>query len=211
VKKFDAWWLPDGDTHFAEAMRAQNRVVDGRLSYQYDKLDAAVRAQKPRQTALDCGAHCGLWSYFLAQKYKRVIGFEPVTEHAECFRLNAPRAELIQCALGAEHGYVHIETDAENSGKAHIAGAGDVEMIALDSLRLNNVDLIKIDVEGAEPQVIKGAVETIERCRPVIVFEDKGFHERSGNKRNAALIALLSMGMRIRAMIGRDYVMDWKT
>ena len=47
----------------------------------------------------------------------------------------------------------------------------DTEQITLDSLELNNIDLIKIDIEGNELNVLKGALETIQRNKPIIEFE----------------------------------------
>lgn len=44
--------------------------------------------------------------------------------------------------------------------------------MALDQLALARCDLIKIDAEGFEPQVLKGADQTIARCRPVIYAEN---------------------------------------
>lgn len=46
-----------------------------------------------------------------------------------------------------------------------------VKMTRLDDYGLTNVDLIKIDVEGAEMQVLKGAKEIIRQCKPVVLFE----------------------------------------
>ena len=44
-------------------------------------------------------------------------------------------------------------------------------MITIDSMNLQNVSAMKVDVEGAEPLVFYGARETIRRCKPVILFE----------------------------------------
>jgi hypothetical protein len=48
-----------------------------------------------------------------------------------------------------------------------------VSVVTLDALGLPECAIIKIDVEGMEPQVLSGGAETIERCRPVIYFEAK--------------------------------------
>lgn len=45
------------------------------------------------------------------------------------------------------------------------------QLISLDSLKINHVDLIKIDVEGFERQVLDGANSLIKRCSPVIFLE----------------------------------------
>jgi len=57
-----------------------------------------------------------------------------------------------------------------------------VPTIALDSLDLNDVTAIKIDVEGAEAEVLLGARETLRRCRPVLSVEIEERH-RPGSTR----------------------------
>ena len=52
---------------------------------------------------------------------------------------------------------------------------GSYHMIALDSLGLKRLDWLKIDVEGAEQNVIRGALHTIERCKPRIIVECHSF------------------------------------
>jgi FkbM family methyltransferase len=63
-----------------------------------------------------------------------------------------------------------------NFGGVSLAGADapglPVRVVALDSLELPACDLIKIDAEGFEPQVLRGAAATIARCRPLIYTEN---------------------------------------
>jgi FkbM family methyltransferase len=47
----------------------------------------------------------------------------------------------------------------------------EVSLITIDSLNLDKVHFIKIDVEGYEPLVIQGAIETIKKCKPIIAIE----------------------------------------
>jgi FkbM family methyltransferase len=69
-------------------------------------------------------------------------------------------------------------------------------LITIDSLALSSCALMKIDVEGMESQVLRGALATIERCRPTIYFE-----HASGSIRELTLIFNL--------LRGRDYRMYW--
>jgi len=50
-----------------------------------------------------------------------------------------------------------------------IFGEGTIPMITIDSLKLNDVDLIKIDVEGYEMEVLKGAVNTLDSVRYLMI------------------------------------------
>ena len=54
--RFDAWWLPDGDTHLPWVMRRVERRVKGRLTYQYHKYEGALPWCRGRRTAVDVGA-----------------------------------------------------------------------------------------------------------------------------------------------------------
>ena len=59
-----------------------------------------------------------------------------------------------------------------NFGMAKVVEGGDIKCYALDPfLKDLDVGLIKIDVEGAEVNVLRSAAETIRRCRPVIITE----------------------------------------
>lgn len=210
-------WLPEGDRHFGLMMaRRALQPLQGRMvgTYQLDKLQAALACCKKRRVAVDAGAHVGFWSMWLAESFGSVHAFEPLPEHVECFRCNVTQGKvtLHAAALGERTGTVAMETDPDNSGKAHAGGGGDklAAMVALDDLGLRKVDFIKIDVEGMEPQVIAGAAATIQACRPVIVVEVKGHHERYGNTEFAALEALERMGMTQLRRLGDDYLYGWK-
>lgn len=104
----------------------------------------------------------------------------------------------------AERKRLHINAD---DGGIHIE---HVRVAMLDSFNFPNVDLIKIDVEGAELEVVKGARKTILRCRPMMIIEQKGndakFH---GGALNAAGQYLLDMGARLIKNYGGDWIMDF--
>jgi hypothetical protein len=77
-------------------------------------------------------------------------------------------------ALGASSGSVGLVTPHQNSsGGTVIRGAGDVPLRTLDSFALDRVDLLKIDCEGTECDVLRGAIETLVRCRPVVAVEQR--------------------------------------
>jgi hypothetical protein len=68
------------------------------------------------------------------------------------------------------------------------------------------VDFIKLDLEGYEYRALLGAAETLERCRPIVMFEEKGKGEDAELKR--AHDYLLSLGARLITRIGRQQF-DW--
>jgi FkbM family methyltransferase len=66
-----------------------------------------------------------------------------------------------------------LDTDKKvNYGSVHIGTKGQpVKTITLDDIAFKRVDVVKIDVEGAEPLVIKGMKKTIEKHHPIIIYE----------------------------------------
>jgi FkbM family methyltransferase len=119
----------------------------------------------------------------------RVYAFEPVTENY--LLANAVVAEnrldnvmLLHAGLGAGASIARVKT--HNAEGRHIggmsrivrdpakegSGAQTVPLISIDQLRIKDLSLIQLDVEGFERAVLRGAVKTIEKQRPVIVLED---------------------------------------
>ena len=79
----------------------------------------------------------------------------------------------------------------------------------LDHLALVDVDFIKIDVEGYEPFALRGAKNTLVRCRPVVLFEDKWHWKRYGLPAKAPHDFLLSLGAREIDRVGKDAIWGW--
>lgn len=145
---------------------------------QLQNLKAVIQYCKRRRIAVDVGAHIGLWSKPLAERFQKVWAFEPVQENMECLRRNvtAANVEFIECALSEYADSLCEMTlpDSSNSGCWYMRAGFQTPMTTLDSCAIDDVDLLKIDVEGAEGSVLKGAIETLKRFHPVVVFEDNG-------------------------------------
>lgn len=209
---FDKWVLPAGETHLQAWMIQKNRRVDGRLTYQYEKYEAAVRHCKQRRVAIDVGAHVGLWSYWMARDFVQVECFEPKSEHAQCWfenMLGHPNAHLHQFALGQCSGRVGLVTGPSSSGDTTVDPHGsDVPMLALDSFEYRSVDLLKIDCEGYEVFVLEGATELLTTSRPVVIVEQKPGHgQRFGRGEHDALRFLETLGYERKWDYAGDYVM----
>lgn len=128
------------------------------------------------RVACDIGAHIGTCTEALVTKFGRVWAFEPQAENFACLKANiGDRAMLENVALGsAEDSCEMVLAPGANSGMWHAKPGLDVDVETLDNYMLSDVDLIKIDTEGFEGQVIRGAIETIAASKPVVVFEDNG-------------------------------------
>lgn len=205
-------WLPDDDTHFVKQL-SNGPLIGGKATYQYSKYQAALKQVKRTDHAMDVGAHVGLWSRVMAMDFRKVTAFEPVAAHRGCFLKNieTDNINLLPFAVGASAGKVMVAKPAGNSGNACVSQAGEeCEMVALDSLRLAPVDLLKIDVEGYEKEAVLGAEATIRRDKPVMVVEQKpGNAERYGCGRWDAVTLLKDWGMREVAVLSGDHIMVW--
>lgn len=145
----------------------------------------------PTKDFVDVGAHCGSYTITCGKKASKIHSFE-CNPQVFCYlaanvALHGLESKtfLHQCALGDENDkmsrYIIRSQDGGGNGLKRLNDADDersvltVEMKTLDSFNLTNVGFIKIDVEGYELEVIKGAVNTLkENNYPRILFESWG-------------------------------------
>lgn len=226
MKLHQGVYLPDDEVHLVDWMNSPSgQLVDGRASYQYKKFLAAMRYPRDFRVAVDCGAHCGLWSMQLAKVFERVIAFEPVAKNRECFAANMvllnalDRVRLYACALGEKNGFVTMDTLPTSSAASRVASYHEnatdgsrVMMTTLDLMLADQpiVDFIKVDTEGYELFVLRGAEATIKRCKPVMIVEQKGHGmEYHGFRKEEGIELLESWGMQRAANMTGDWVMVW--
>lgn len=132
-----------------------------------------------RDTVVTAGANCGLHARFFAKTFRRVYAFEPDPLNFHCMVNNCQYDNVIKmmCALGDENRMVQIRhAGLEHCGSHRIidSGQGDrngVPMLTIDTFQMSSCDLIQLDVEGLEHRVLKGAVGTIRKFKPVITVE----------------------------------------
>jgi len=87
---------------------------------------------------------------------------------------------------------------------------GECAVEPLDSYNLSRCDFLKIDVEGAELDVLIGAESTLRRCRPVVILEvGKTPPERFGHATDAPLTFLKRLGMQEACHIRADHIYTW--
>ena len=216
MKQHQGIWLPDHERHMIEWMNKSGKIVNGRGTYQIRKLRAALTFVKQFRVAVDVGSHCAFWSMHLANRFDELAAFDPIADHRECWYANMAggsmgRVALHPCALGAAPGRVALIVPPGSSGGTHISGPGDIEMRTLDSFALQDVDFIKVDCEGAELAVLQGAVDTIARCKPCIIVEQKAhiMAKNFGTAGRPAVDYLLNMGAILRREMGGDYIMSF--
>jgi len=141
--------------------------------------------------AIDAGANEGLWVYHLQRRAAQVVAFEPVEPLASRLQRKArENVEVRRFALSDTEGMAMLRFPRRQLAWGTIEAGNalsrsdreiveqSVETRTLDSFCFEQVDLIKIDVEGHELAVLNGAIETIRRCQPTIVVEIENDHRR---------------------------------
>lgn len=213
--EYQGWWFPDNEDHFPKMMK---KSVDrgGPAEYQYQVRDRSLQYVKNHQVAIDIGANVGLWSRSLCENFSQVIAFEPVEIFRKCLVRNVLSSRLVikDFALGDQRTTATMVITEGNTGHTHInpdsIGHGNTEVWRLDDLDLDVVDYIKMDCEGFEYRVIQGAQETIRRCHPVLVVEQKPHEMYAKDYGQFAAIGLLeSWGMTQLDRVKDDWIMGW--
>lgn len=163
--------------------------------------------------ALDIGANQGIYAYALSRIASEVNCFEPLPSC--CAYLDAARLENVRihnCALSDQSGRMRLYVPLSGSRAVRTRASLekptgecadlDVEVRTLDSFALPRVDFIKVDVEGAEAAVLRGASETIQRHRPALLIEiDRARHTRESF--DAVIASLVAHGYAPHVLDGR--------
>ena len=199
-------------------------IVRGR--YEAEEIRFARSVLRPGDTALDVGAHIGFFAMQMAAAVGatgRVYAFEPFDANADLLERSlaenrfGDRVIFQRAAVGAAAGSATLTFPVEtlNSGGAYLLRDGtaplighqkkEVPLVALDGLEIRRpVRFIKMDVEGAEPQVIKGATRILREDRPVILSElhPTQLERASGVTPDDFLVQMRGLGYRAQTIDG---------
>ena len=206
---FGAWWIPRQD-HVSRPLK------DGK--FETSEVAFVSRFLKPGMTVLDIGAHHGLYTLLASRRVGRtgkVIAFEPSPRERKALRLHLKINSCSNVTVQSQ-----ALSDENSQGTLHVveawaAGCNSlrppdvpaktspvkVEVERLDDWLANHqieqVDFIKLDVEGAELAVLLGAANLLERRpRPVIIAEVQDIRAAAWHYAARVIVTMLE---------GRDY------
>lgn len=127
-------------------------------------------------TMIQAGGNCGFYTSLYADMFQHVYTFEPDTLNFYCLTLNMKNRQNVyknQCCLSDDHRLVSITGSKKNVGCYWVdtESKGNIPSILIDDLALEECSLIHLDVEGWEFPAIRGASNTLDRCKPVVALE----------------------------------------
>jgi FkbM family methyltransferase len=144
---------------------------------------APVGAVLEHGTVLDIGANIGNHALFFSPRVGQVLSFEPHPRTFGLLAFNAGTVDNVKAfnfGLGERDETLELNENPENMGASSIRfGNGEsarkvaIEVRRLDDVarNLENIELVKIDVEGHEPHVLAGGIEVLRKHQPLILLE----------------------------------------
>ena len=185
--------LPNGVRIFVDLVDHIIGLAILRGVYEQNELAFVRQNLTPGAVAIDVGAHIGFFALNMADRVGpegRVYAFEPSAPNADLLERSigenqfSERLVLERTAVGqeAKESLLVYARETRNSGGSYVADdPGEVptghvftrvKMLALDEYPIRRpVTFLKLDAEGAEPLVVRGARELLARDRPVILCE----------------------------------------
>jgi FkbM family methyltransferase len=206
MKQVFEYWMPSTDDHFERLIKKRVRR-GGPPEYQDDVREAAYQHVTDFNVCLDIGANVGLWAKPLTRKFNKVIAFEPLEQVYSCLEKNTEglNVEIHKCALGNKNSTIDMKYDSHNTGASHvIEGEGSINVRRLDDIDLPKFGLVKIDCERYELEILKGAIDTLLKYKPIVVCEQHPDTNYCAGK------FLKDHGAIELTNVRKDYVFGWE-
>ena len=166
IQQVNGVWVPSNDIHLQDWIAGksftQNKCLNEFLKHSQDN-------NIKFSTVIDVGAWCGTWAMAVGSLAKNIVAFEPDELHFNCLQKNKLSNMICyNVALGNNNQQVGLSNDTFTQAK-HITDTGTIQMQTLDSYNFKDVDLVKIDVEGYEMEVLKGAANTLQQSKYLMI------------------------------------------
>lgn len=168
-----------------------------------------------KKNVVHAGGNIGMYALEFAKHFKNVYVFEPEKDNFSALMLNCHIQQNIypyKAALGHNNRPTKMTDDCnDNIGAWQVTGqSGNIPVIRLDDLNLNDVSLIHLDVEGFELFALYGAEKTIKRWKPLIAFEVLNHGLKYGYKYQDIENYLVSLGYNMNRYYGNEVMFYFK-
>jgi FkbM family methyltransferase len=183
--------------YITKRLYQQKLLVNFSKSFEYVTFDTLSRTIKDDFYILDIGANVGVHTIFMSKYLStegKIYSFEPSNETFSILNKNIelnnciPKITCINSAISDRNGKCFLGVGASDNKKTNNDAfkylqysnllekkMEEIELITLDEWvekeNITKIDLIKIDVEGAELLCLNGGHKSISKYRPIIIFE----------------------------------------
>ncbi len=201
----DSQWLwPAEEAGAWKALTKENNYnLPNKISKFCNKLDLVFQA----------GGNAGIYPKHYSKIFNSVITAEPDYRNFFCLNFNVTEKNVFkfQTCIGNENKSLDIAFKGsytpKNRGKLRVQGPGLIPQITIDSLSITP-DLIHLDIEGYEGFALDGAIQTISKCKPIIVLETNGSGDAYGWPQEKIDNFLFSLGYTIIEDWGHDKIYE---
>lgn len=213
-ENYAAYQVENRDFYFVEKITPdaiKTHVIKNGALWERHVYEQLKKYAKIGTIAIDIGAHIGTHTIALSRfvgPSGYVVAFEPQLKLFSELAINTylnecQNVSFFRRALGELTQWSEMQpTNTMNEGATLIGKGGDkVKMEMLDSYNLNNISVIKIDVEGYEMQVLTGGIDTILRNKPVMIIEIW-----NGPNREAKIQTIENLGYTSTWLTGDDFL-----
>lgn len=135
-------------------------------------------------TAVQAGGACGMYPKLLSKMFHKVYTFEPDHYNFYCLAQNCTEDNIYKfnSALGDRHRNLTFNAPSEDNRGTGVTTspgnenkpdwAGNVPVLRVDDFVYEKLDLIYLDIEGAELSALFGAVQSIRQHKPIVACEN---------------------------------------
>tara|TARA_B100000424_G_scaffold8297_1_gene6247 strand:+ start:1414 stop:2055 length:642 start_codon:yes stop_codon:yes gene_type:complete len=163
-------WVPSGDAQIEQWREKGYPHMQDKCLNQF--VEWCEKNNKKFKLILDIGAWCGTWALAMKNFADKIYCYEPNKTHFECLIKNLGQFEHIKLhnhAVGNLDGKIKLTDDAATQNTRVVFEQGETVICKLDSMQLNDADMLKIDVEGLEMQVLQGAENLLDNIEFVMI------------------------------------------
>jgi len=169
------------------------RAYRARFRDQAAELSVIRRHTRTHDLVCDIGANKGSYLFWMSRWAGQVVAFEPQSRLADyleqaCRKLKLDNTTIERAGVSNRSGTMDLYKPSPNSPEASLVRHGDAQSVPVSVVTLdeyftasNRLSLLKIDVEGAEMDVMKGAERILREDRPTLVFECEQRHLGQGS------------------------------
>lgn len=160
---------------------SNNRTLEYSVKEWANKYKYILSLCQNKRTVVQAGGNIGVFPYHLSFYFDKVITYEPIYKNYEALVLNTTIRDnitIFNAGLGSRISAAKIKAEQPNNSGAiqleYTEEIGSIHTTSLDLQDIKDLDLLWLDVEGFEVEALKGALDTINKNKPIIVVENNG-------------------------------------